>query len=284
MLEPCTIPIILHDKASGELRQHGTGTLLRIADVHLIITAHHVVDDEWRLQNMLFIGDHVSNGPAIPLSGASLVQWDIDDGNVRALRAQTLDVAAIELQTSIVSQLSHRTFVNLSQLDVSMKVAPGRFLLFGYPSHGSTPDSANRHLRCGPSLAYSTELYRGPTSSFGNYDPRLHVLFPLPIKGAIALQPAGPRPEKIQGVSGCSIWRTVPLGQDCRTWDVADAKIVAVQSSEYGSKKVVKAVKCLAVVALLWARYRELRRIIEISHPNLMNHLRQFDIETRRLQ
>lgn len=251
LVSACTTPI--YAMQNKKPVPCGTGTLFRIADQSFLVTASHVRERAIDCNAMpLFICDHESKGAPIGLGGtvaSSSEEYDID-------------VWALEPQT--VKGLKNRTFLNLTSMLVNPEtVKKGWFTIAGFPSCWTERDDTALKLH-NSAFIYGTVLYEGPTDSFMNFNPKIHVLFEYTPSGISDDGKVVTHPQELGGISGCSIWQVFPVGKNLDRWTVNTAKIVAVQTGLYGKGAIFKGTRWDAVVQLIYKGFPALRSALEI--------------------
>jgi hypothetical protein len=255
------VPIYGQDEDGPSL--YGTGTLFRIADTHLLVTAWHVAAEGRPTgRRQLFISDGISNTPLVPLKGH--VDYSADE---------RVDIAICRLDMDTVRCLPNRRFFSLSDVNASdVPLRPGLFHVCGCPWLWQRKDVAKRKLSP-KRIAYGTIQYSGPTDALGDYDPKCHLLLTLFDNGSYRSCDGSPvlLPEEhgrvsIRGLSGGSIWQTFQNGEDVRAWDPRRAKIVAIQTLVYLGK----------TAKIRGTRWNIVRRLLVKGFPDLEGALRLY--------
>jgi len=236
--------------------QHGTGTLLKIADQCFLVTAAHVHQDALRYRCDLHIS--AENGALIAF-----------DGMVHSANNQ-FDVAAWELSDKIEAEMKGHDFRSLAEIDLSgTPLESGWYLVFGYPCILARSDAKTRTVRIA-ALSYATVPYAGSTNSLVGYEPEFHLLLRAPREDNVSADGTDLRlPEHLNGISGSSIWR-IAMDESYETALVADtARVVAVQTGCYRETQLIKGTRWRAVLALLWKSRPDLRPAILLHAPDL---------------
>jgi hypothetical protein len=259
----CTVPIVIAHE--GNVHHHGTGTLLRIADHHFLVTAGHVFKQAAQHGKSLGIGG-ASDGRFIGLSGNTLVSAEGQYGSAD----DPLDIGLHVLSPSAVGRLSSRQFVTLGDVDFEPQTNAAVYTLFGYPAIWSKPSCSDSDPLQFRPLQYTTLGYDRDVDALENYQEVLHLLLDARLQGITGDDgrpvsfcdlsgQAAEFPRKLGGISGCSVWR---IGGFSRSSDLRDperARLVAVQTSVYHSKKAIKATRWIAVSTLIHGAFPELR-------------------------
>ncbi|HUT93323.1 MAG TPA: hypothetical protein VMY37_27920 [Thermoguttaceae bacterium] len=267
ILERSTVPIIGVRKdaldesrpvtvVSGDrlMTQRGTGTVFRIADHSLLVTAYHVFKALER-QNERPHTHYDDPDAVLPLFGPVHV---VD---------QPFDIAAMDLDRSVVDGLLPQRFLGLESIDFRPNLHAGWYFLHGFPT-ASTRTSLDFLSMHQMDFTYRTGLYAGSTSGFRDYDSTQHVLLAmdgesrysddgspaeLPPKSDAELGP------KLGGISGSSIWMGFADEHYMDDWTPDMAKVVGVQTKLYIRRRVVQGTRWRVVAAALWQGCPDLR-------------------------
>jgi len=278
-LIPRVLPIMLHSSRDNTMVQYGTGTLLRIGEAHFLITAAHLFDLN-ASEVGLYISDYTppKSNYVVPLGRIRVVRGKLPfDGGVFGDDPPILDVAVIPLGDDIIAQIPNRKWLNMGHIDTDGEDVAGRYLLCGYPTELTATNVAEQVVTYRLPMVYSTEIYQGPISTFRTYDKRFHFLLCVPIDGAVPIAGSTrPRANRIQGISGCSVWRTVGSSSDRTNWTPAEAKVVGVQSSEYSDRKVAKCIRWSVVLSIIWLFFPEIRELILLGQPHAHDRFESF--------
>jgi len=248
----CTVAILV-DYGEG-MRQHGTGTLVRIAEHPFLVTASHVVvppKKEFKMD--LFLVGPSGTAP-IPLVGSRVVTHSpggCDD--------DPADIAVWELQDITISNLGECTFLRQTDIVADDDFAEDYYFFTGFPTvWAKTDDEPDRGLQL---LSYCTQLYEGSTTS-PTFRPDWHVL----LRCGGALQVTGERaemPKDLRGISGCSIWRSYFTTSGAK----GRARVVAVQTGTLKNGTVVQATRWALVVKMISDSYPHLRSAFSLLLP-----------------
>ena len=255
------------------VRHFGTGTLFSVADRKFVVTAAHVIHSARADQSTLGISGEVSNFIATPDS------WFVSNGYQGSNGKDVLDVAVCALNEDQVAKLRNRIFLRLSDISFSDDLSHGYFLISGFPQIWSTACDQQVDTMKLRLLHFSTLSYQGDTSALGGYDARYHLL--LDAKHDEILDESGDRfefrmrsgasarmPNDLHGVSGCSVWQIGDLRTPANQWRSDQTRLVAVETSVYPKRSLIKATRWKAVSTLIYTAFPELRSAIEM-HANL---------------
>jgi hypothetical protein len=251
----CVIPVCAATD-DGSV-QCGTGTLFRIAEASFLITATHVAELAMDPRRRLYITDAAPNAPPCLLYG------DIHT-------EQNYDVSVWPLPEEVVARLANRKFLHLSEIDFGTSpLKQGWFYVHGHPTCWTPLDRTTNQLSTRP-LTYRTTLYTGPTDTFCDYDPRVHVLIEVTKDSNFSSDgsPVVPLPE-LRGISGCSIWQAYVGGKSQEKWALHDVKVVAVQTGVHHGKGRDENGNETNVVAVKGTRWAVAFEILRKNYPEL---------------
>lgn len=223
--------------------QDRTGVLLAIADQGFLVTAAHSLGQITNSHIPLYV-----TSPRRGKGGIQLV------GELHATEEETIDVAVVKMNRDTKTRLDDAgaRFLRVTDVDNKATAAPALYLVRGYP------------LDCNADpMTYSTVLYRGdtPTDSDYPYDPAFHLLLDhskeLRWRGGQAA-----RSPRIEGMSGCGIWRlTTRPPSDLAKWSADERRLVAIQTKcKYGS--FLKGTWIRHAFGLIYHRCPELRHVM----------------------
>ena len=199
-----------------------TSVFVRIQDEHFLLTAAHGQLNEKAARIPLAIGWDDESESRILLEHFT-IHKSSDEG--------TLDVAVIELPSNIAARLSKQYGpVLLREIEPTPTRRDGVFLLFGYPEHSADADRFVEPL----AVAFFSERYTGeldPINPQIQFNPRAHLAIEIK-RNAVHLENGEPiRLQKMQGVSGCGIWRVADsLESFVEHFQPAKVKLVAIQN------------------------------------------------------
>lgn len=244
-----TVPImILHGET---LRQHGTGTLLRIADAFFLVTAAHVLTEAANHNAKITVG---AAGHIHPLQIAGQAHVAADD---------SLDVAIWRLSNDSVKFLSNNTFLHLSDIFPPDEFDDDFYFVCGFPTESSTTATQPDDVAQIAPLQFCTYKYEGDGGNLEGYNAEYHVL--LNANRQYLTRGSGAArdfPNKVFGLSGCPIWKARAMGVPQDQWKPGQAKLVAVQTSAYPKEpmhKILKGTTWKAVSSLIAEVYSDLK-------------------------
>lgn len=254
LFNECVVAIYAEHK--GIPIQCGTGTLFRVADYSFLVSACHVTNLA-RKGVQLYVSDAVPKAPGIPL-----------EGNLHS--ENNLDVSVWHLAPQVVAELPNRKFLTLHHADrADLRVTSGWYYLHGYPNCWSDPRPEEQKTTV-KAFTYGTVLYQGDTSTFGGYNPDIHVLLTAPREGNVDSHDTETEmPTSLRGISGCSIWQAYYEGLPSRSWTVDDAVVLAVQTGVYGGGTVVRGTRWWIIEKILSKNYPDLEGALSLMTPSM---------------
>ncbi|MBK5275740.1 MAG: hypothetical protein JJE30_11890 [Desulfuromonadales bacterium] len=265
--------VVIVGSNAPAVRHFGTGTLFSVADRNFVVTAAHVIRSAYADKATVGISGGVSDFIATPDS------WILSNGLHGRNGLDLFDVAVCALNENQVAKLRSRIFLRLSDISFSDDLSQGYFLISGFPQIWSTACDQQVDTMKLRLLHFSTFSYQGDTAGLDGYDARYHLL--LDAKHDDLLDKSGDKiqfrmrsgasarmPNDLQGVSGCSVWQIGDLRTPPHQWRSDQARLVAVQTSVYSKRSLIKATRWNALSTLLYTAFPELRPAIEL-HANL---------------
>jgi hypothetical protein len=258
--------VIMHENA---VHQFGSGILFSIADDSFVVTAGHVVKQAQQYGKTLGISS--ATGFFVAVSG----EWICSSEGQYGTDKDPFDIAIHRLSQDEVAKIGHKTFLRFDDIDFDSQSQTAVYTLFGFPCIWSKPSSSESdELKLKP-LQYTAFAYDRMTEALEEYQERFHILLSAQQRDCSNLDgsPAqfqdlngndAPFPEKLSGISGCSVWRIGDLNVPIKNWDQEQSRIVAVQTGVYNSAQVIKATRWVAVSTLLHVAFPELRPAMQL--------------------
>jgi hypothetical protein len=251
-----TVPIFV---ILGEtLAPHATGTLLRIAEAHFLVTAAHVLETAEKYKAEIAVGV-IGNAHPLKIAGASFKSTD-----------DALDVAIWRLSDKSVEFLSANTFLQLRDIRTPDRFDDDFYFVCGFPCEHSNSSSSTAQRATVQPFQFCTTLFNGDIKATPGFNADLHVL----LDGARDHLHKGTGadvafPNRFNGMSGCPIWKAQALGVPRESWKPGQAKLVAVQTCAYPNHKVhriLRGTTWKAVGSLIVAVYPELRPSFDLYY------------------
>jgi hypothetical protein len=233
---------------NGQLHQHATGTLIQFSDRHFLVTAAHAIEDFDKAKSIFpdiqLLIDNGNANDLVPLYGNYQATEFARDSTrpsvrLRGERDDFWDIGLWELDQLTVGGLTNKRFLNRSSISLNANLTDGVFLLAGYPCSWASADVEAKSAYW-KWMRYISHPFPD-TVELPNFDERFHMAL---FKGSENPQ----LPDNLVGISGCSIWRLsdVPVKE---SWDVSEARIVAVQTCVY--HQAIRGTKWQCVVPVL---------------------------------
>lgn len=249
----CVVPI--SSFRTDKLEVFGTGTLFRVGGISFLVTASHVVErgrDEGR---DLAICDARAGAMALPLHG-------------RISGHTTHDVAIIELPPELVAELPNRSFLSIHEADRNTRRPQnGTYCLHGFPAVYGNPNESRTKLIAVPFTSFHA-LYQGATNTFEAFDAAHHVLIDAAGGGEARLDTSPMQlPDRLNGMSGCSIWQVYYEGLSTKRWTPDDAVVVGVQTGVYKNGTVIRGTRWHVVDQVIRYAYPDLAGPLDLHIP-----------------
>jgi hypothetical protein len=254
LLRSAIVPIYLIHEAFP--KQVGTGTLFRIADLRLIVTAAHVFRlAELENTNGLYTNDLVQGAALIPLNG----KYHVDSEQ---------DLAVLALSDKQVSSLLNREFLSVQVAERTLrKPHKGWYAIHGYPSCWTLCDDQEMSSTCRPYTRIA-RLFSSSTESLLGYDEDRHILLDHKLDNSIAPSSLLPdTPSAVGGISGSSIWQLFRDGTPHEFWTPDEARIIAVETSIYKSGRIVKGTRWAFVNHIIHECFPDYRAPLALMIP-----------------
>ena len=266
-LERCVVPLLVSDIAAQTMYAFASGTLIQIADQHFLVTAAHVfAQAKEHFESRLFTSDYGTESATVPLNECRVHYYTHD----------AIDVALFELTDLVLSQIGNRTFLRLGDVEFGPDLPTGWYYLYGWPCELAREDKTEETVTLAP-FSFVTQLHTGRIPSVQYYEPEIHVLLSTPTEAGGSVPILGAqkaRPNRLSGISGCSLWNARDSDASAHAWTANDARIVGVQSSAIGTDhSIIKGVRWSAVAAIIWHEYPDLRQPMMISQPQVAEEL-----------
>jgi hypothetical protein len=231
-----TIPILL-DRPNNGVGLQGSGTLFKVGEQHLIVTARHNFDGV-NLETLAY--------PTAPLGGDTHTLGKI---SLFMPKDEHVDVAVIRLECpETIERLSKFWhFLSLKNIARPLVNAPEEsFFVAGYP-FGMT-QVVKGQLQGGFVIAYSDRILVAPKWAEKPVVENLDLFFEY-AKKAIKIGAGEIDSPKLPGVSGASVWQVGTSGDGVWTPE-SIVRVIGVQSS-YKHSEYFRAKSWWAVAQVL---------------------------------
>lgn len=243
------------------LQAFGTGTLLKIADEHLLITATHVIEDA-NAQNLLLLrADMKRKEDVIPLEAEAILGER--DG---------LDVAILRLRPQVVERLGDGVFLRLDHFCYEQSISDAMFAVMGFPaimaSHENGIVSITKFHHVAPA-------FEGDVSTLLGFDARTHFLVDAGLVGTRTVDgkqlefrrktgESAAFPKELGGISGGSVWKIADNPADTIKRQPNSGKMIGVATSVYSKSQCIKASRLSGAIRMLRDALPELRNPIDL--------------------
>lgn len=254
--------LLLRQVSGSRPKPHGSGTLLKIANSHLLLTAAHVADAH--TVDQLALGLPPPNSVIASLEGSRVFCTPTKSGDHKD---DPLDVAVIELRKEIAAEAEKScSFVTCNDLDPGDSTHPNSlYLIVGFPIQGISLDDNGggevRHL--------DLCLYPKPRGSVCGENVDEAANFFIEYRSALFHRREGevveaPPPE---GLSGSGIWRIARLEDQLREGTPPPPRLVGIETSAYGDAKSLKVTRIKFLTEQLRRWMPELRAPLDLLLP-----------------
>jgi hypothetical protein len=231
----------------GQPRQYGTGVLLQIADVRMIVTAEHVTQAFMKEGLPLIIAARKER--ATPLAHVTVRKSVNFDIAILVLDGEDADLIATE-----------KTFTRLPEVDCDDPTVAvgGIYGVFGYPSVKSNVDHYEKTMTMigQPCIGSPIEDGRGKELT-PDFHPGVHIGI-----GFDSL--SNPMPY---GMSGCGIWRVHQAGVT-PTWREDDIRLVAIEHTASKGRVALVGTRMEHVRTLVLNYDRSLEQVMNLAWPS----------------
>lgn len=253
------IPIVAQQ--DGILRQHGTGTLFRIAQRSFLVTAAHVFTDALRVSAILRVRTSGEAPRLVPIGGTLI--------RSRSQGEDSIDLGIMELAQSVVTELSGYQSIGLADIDQTQETSDDLYIVAGFPCELARPGTmTGESIRLSRFFA-STYPYRGPTDRFANYQATHHLLLDARPEHCEIVRGSGKPLDSYEGLSGGSIWKTNATRVGREKWQPSCARIAAVQTAQYRNPGIARGTMWRHVAFAVHQSHPELRPALNLRLPQV---------------
>jgi hypothetical protein len=242
------VPLLRRDEEHGAFRPHASGFLLRLADLHFLVTAKHVLDDflmvrgsptTTPLQTLWAVNNHT--GKQFTIHG-------------KPLTAEPYDLGMVELRQEVVEQLQGFRFLTLSEIRPAP--AQGIFVICGFPEESQSRTLLN-------AFVYITHAYDGPQAGL-NFDLKtdLPLVWDRSFSVSAEGSPVG-MPDRLNGVSGGPTFMLESAAEP----SIENLRLVGVETATQridAHRHLIKVVRIEGVLVSLLRSYPDLLRVLEM--------------------
>ncbi|MCD8438286.1 hypothetical protein LNI95_11490 [Tenacibaculum dicentrarchi] len=184
-------------KDLNKYKAHGSGVLIRIKNLHLLISAAHVFDDFEKLyipiENGKFMfkpgGEIISNHPKLSREN------------------DNLDIGILILDLESIKELKTTySFLEEEQVIINHNFEKNQYMLYGFPSTWSKKSFTKKSFHIRPFYNFTSPVKKSEYTRF-NRDHYLNVIVEYDRKKALIVKKKmlnfGP---DLFGMSGCGLW------------------------------------------------------------------------------
>jgi hypothetical protein len=253
----------------GMPHQYATGTLVQFSEHYFVVTAAHAIEAYDKAKktkpDLRLLMDNGNSEALVPLDGHYRATQTVrDPENPRQVivgdeRDDLWDIAVWELDRRVVGALTTKGFLNRASISITDDLTTGVYLLAGFPCSWAHADTPTGDLRC-TAILYITHPYPEKDTLPETFDQRFHM--------ALCLGDDPQVPVKLEGISGCAIWRLsdMPVKEN---WSAGEAKVVAVETCVYRKRalKAIRGTKWRWVATVLMGMHPELRESLRLWLP-----------------
>ena len=257
--------VLIAAQYNGELRQHATGTLMQFSDYYFLVTAAHAIEKfhegkEFYPDLQLLI-DNGNN--LVPVYGTYRVTQTVRDPKKTTIRLpeerdDLWDIGLWELHPQTVKALTSKRFLNRRNISITADLTTGVYFLAGGPCEWSEADMVSRTLNW-KWFRYITHPYP-EREQLHHFDDGFHM--------ALCLGEDPQLPKKLQGISGCTIWKLsdLPVKED---WSADQAKVVAIQTGidSNGVYRAIRGTNWQCVLPILGEMHPDIREGFKLWLP-----------------
>jgi hypothetical protein len=252
-----TVPILVNQ---GSPQQHGTGTLVRLADHFFLVSAAHVLLPALEHKIPLYLGA----GKSLPLRTKDFVYTTEKQPHHGG--CDPYDIVVWRLEDALVSSLGTGRFLDQTDLEPSPDLSGGIFLVFGYPSEWSALAQADPKTIEQAPIGLLTAPYAGSVQ-FDGYDPEINILLNYGVDITPGAGNDHPLPSQLGGISGCSIWKLHNEQNDKASWNPNDVKVVGIQTGRCRKAPALKGTTWLYVLGMIAKQWPGLAPCMQLSLP-----------------
>jgi hypothetical protein len=250
--------LIVH---GNSLQVFGSGTLLRIADESLLITATHVIERAGAANLCIIRADQKSKDDIVPLEAEAILGDTAD-----------LDVAVLRLKQSVTAHFRNQDFLRLDRVYRDKEdLTEAMLAVIGFPEIMAGIENGI--------LKFTKFYHVAPAVEEGVFDDTFnaHVHFLVDADLSETRMLDGRRmefkdrrgfvaefPRKLGGISGGSVWMLAHGPKDISKRAPGSGRIVGVVTGVYSESKCMIASRWSSVIAMLRDAIPDLRGSIDL--------------------
>lgn len=264
VVEPSLVALLKFAPRPDKSRAVGSGALLRLVDTKFLVTAAHVGD--------ILVEKADELVPVVaPRDGGETILLQTKSGHAQG---DPYDIALFELADQTVAELERGgfKFLDLASLDIRdgedelghIDPSGGLYLVTGFPTDETKINPAGYVSQAGRIVAGIVN------HAFPEYvgGSKIAVHFNIDqIPYGSDVPDAGLRGKDPNGMSGGAIWRAHRGGANALRWTPDSLRLVAIQYAWVKPRSVLVGTRIKYVVGLIYERFPDLRRIIDLAFP-----------------
>lgn len=259
-------PCVIYCASDGHPEVTGTGTLLRIADEHFLITAAHVVDPVKRDKEPLLMAPRGESKGLIDL-GREFFMLTEGPKNRPDHSDDSYDVAAVSLSTDNVKKIRSEFFITLDKTEPNIRTKPGTiYTTMGYPEVDSNPDIYSHVITSKPQ-SVTTVAYHGQRGPIADFDSKVHLALDFRANNVMDGSGISKVLPGQEGMSGSAIFRVCTIEELKSGWNQDFIRLVGILH-RYNRKLGVYIGTRLGYVLQLIVKYRPGFKKIFDFHSN----------------
>jgi len=179
------------------------------------------------------------------------------------------DAGILELSRAEVENLCGHKFIGMTSHTNRDNFDEDLYLLLGFPIELATENVFDgKRLGSIQPLWFATTPYLDECANFQNFRRDRHILLQCRRSSAVHISGEHVRlPASLEGISGCSIWKTNLVGAPADRWTPAMAEVIGIETGEYRPAEVLKGTAWDGVAALLFQMYPQLQGSLRLVLP-----------------
>ncbi len=258
MLLGASVPIV---RVPHQPIPHGSGTLIAIADDVFIVTAAHVLVENWKQDDP---------GPPMNLALGALREKRIIGLTGQAAWNKVFDVGVMRLSPECRDEVKQSlTPLRLSSVDLRPRPLAGAlYVVHGWPLVLSRRSETK--LGFEPFIMRLTP-FTGSTETFRRFDSARQLALDYGRGDQLNDDGESVRGlDGLEGISGCGLWRLLEYGGSMSLWTGDQAKVVAVQTGVFqlgDGHEAIGGTTWRTVAELINTKFPDLRSALHLTVP-----------------
>ncbi len=221
----------LKDDLKKKISAHGSGLLVKVFGRHFLITAAHVMRDEYKDIYVIF------DGKKLVLGGDLKMTTPPNPGDPDS---DKLDIALMEINQGIVTQIEASfSFLDISDIKKEQKhIDSPKYMIVGYPATKTSKVWNHEMIKSKSFINVSKPHFTFDYSKFGfNENKHLAIEFDRNIVSERSVHSY--LAPKLEGISGSGLWYVQDMHSDRLQGNVILAGIVTERVNEPNQKAVI---------------------------------------------